>query len=137
MDEAHIPIEKLEVFKRFAQIADEIWNIVRQWTPFEKDTLGKQLVRAIDSVGANLVEGDGRQGNADALRFLVIARASAREAKYWVDRAQKRNLIPDSFAEPLLCDLVYATRQLNNLIKYRRSINSNGQTREDAEAYEA
>lgn len=39
--------------------ADEIWEIVNAWETFAKLTVGKQLVRSADSIGANIAEGTG------------------------------------------------------------------------------
>ena len=52
--------ENLRVFQLSELLADEIWTIVTNWKYFEKDTVGKQLVRTVDSVGANISEGAGR-----------------------------------------------------------------------------
>lgn len=46
--------EKLEIYQLAEKLADEIWFIVEKWQYFEKDTVGKQIVRAADSVGANI-----------------------------------------------------------------------------------
>jgi len=43
----------LRVYQLAEILADEIWIIVNNWKYFEKDTVGKQLVKAADSVGAN------------------------------------------------------------------------------------
>ncbi len=46
--------EKLDVYKLSEKLADEIWNIVREWDKFTKDTIGKQIVRSADNVCANI-----------------------------------------------------------------------------------
>ncbi len=38
-------LEKLEVYNIAENFSDDIWNIVIAWKNFEKDTIGKQLVR--------------------------------------------------------------------------------------------
>ena len=43
----------LRVYQLSEILADEIWIIVNSWKYFEKETVGKQLVKAADSVGAN------------------------------------------------------------------------------------
>jgi four helix bundle protein len=68
--------QKLDVYKLAETMAQECWRLARDWPPFDRDTLGKQLVRAADSVGANIAEGYGRGDVADHKRFLRIARGS-------------------------------------------------------------
>jgi four helix bundle protein len=48
--------------------------IVVKWSVFARDTVGKQLVKAADSVGANIAEGTGRGTFVDNRRFVRIAR---------------------------------------------------------------
>jgi len=83
----------LRVYQLAEILADEIWIIVNNWKYFEKDTVGKQLVRAADSVGANISEGTGRGSFQDNRRFVKIARGSLNETQYWLRRAYKRDLI--------------------------------------------
>jgi hypothetical protein len=46
--------EKLRVYKLAETLADGIWDIVLKWNYLAKDTVGKQMIRAADSIGANL-----------------------------------------------------------------------------------
>ncbi|MGA8021052.1 MAG: four helix bundle protein [Desulfobacterales bacterium] len=71
-------------------LADEIWDIVTNWNYFEKDTIGKQLVKAADSIGANIAEGTGRGTPADNRKFIRIARGSLNETKYWVGTGSQK-----------------------------------------------
>ncbi len=57
---ARTQFENLRVYQLSEELADEVWESVFEWKHFEKDTLGKQLVRATDSIGANIAEGTGR-----------------------------------------------------------------------------
>jgi len=83
----------LRVYQLAEILADEIWIIVNNWKYFEKDTVGKQLVKAADSVGANISEGTGRGSFQDNRRFVKIARGSLNETQHWLRRAYKRDLI--------------------------------------------
>ena len=69
-----VPFEDLRVFRLAETLADEIWDIVTNWNYFEKDTIGKQLVKAADRIGANIAEGTGRGTPADNRKFIRIAR---------------------------------------------------------------
>ena len=64
--------------------ADEIWRVVTCWPNFAKDTLGKQLVRAIDGVAPNIAEGSGRHSYQDNRWFVRIARGSLNETQHWL-----------------------------------------------------
>jgi len=93
---AFLRFEELNVFKLAEKLADEVWNIVFSWKHFEKETLGKQLVRAVDSIGANISEGAGRGTPKDNQRFIRIARGSLNETKFWLRRAKKRSLLNEA-----------------------------------------
>jgi four helix bundle protein len=85
--------EKLRVYRSSEKLADELWRIVMTWGYFERDTVGKQLVRAGDSIGANIAEGAGRGRFPDNRRFVRMARGSLNETKHWLRRAHKRSLL--------------------------------------------
>src|SRR6266850_4797481 len=85
--------EKLRVYRLSEKLADELWKIVIPWGYFERDTVGKQLVRAGDSIGANIAEGTGRGTFLDNRRFVRMARGSLNETKHWLRRAHKRGLL--------------------------------------------
>ena len=85
--------ENLAVYHLAEKLADEVWSVVLTWDHFSKDTLGKQLVRAADSVGANMAEGTGRKSYQDNRRFVRNARGSLNEARHWLRRAHRRHLL--------------------------------------------
>lgn len=85
--------ENLRVYQLSEQLADLVWEIVLGWNTFARDTVGKQLVKAADSVGANIAEGTGRGSYVDNRRFVKIARGSLNETKHWLRRAFKRRLL--------------------------------------------
>jgi four helix bundle protein len=87
--------EDLHVYQLSEQIADEIWEVVRGWDNFARDTVGKQIVRSADSVGANLAEGFGRGSFQDNRRFIKIGRGSLYETRHWLRRAFKRGLLTE------------------------------------------
>lgn len=105
------------------------------WPSFPQSTVGKQLVRAADSVGANLHEGDGRHSNADASHFFVMARASLQESRYWLRVALDRNLVSPEVGQPLLDEADEIGRMIQGLIRFRRS--QPGLAKEEREPYEA
>ena len=99
--ESKTSFEDLRVYQLSEQLADEVWQIVITWDYFAKDTVGKQLVKAADSVGANIAEGCGRFNYKDNSRFIKIARGSLYETKHWLRRAFRRNLLEKTQIEKL------------------------------------
>ncbi|HEY9729025.1 MAG TPA: four helix bundle protein [Chroococcales cyanobacterium] len=85
--------QDLEVYRLAERLADEIWKIVEGWQPLAQDTVGKQMIRSADSVGANIAEGVGRGSSQDNQRFVRIARGSLYETQHWLRRAYVRNLL--------------------------------------------
>jgi four helix bundle protein len=91
---------ELIVYQLAAKLGDQIWNIVLPWNGFSRDTIGKQLVKAVDSVGANIAERAGRGSYQDNRRFITMARGSFYETRHWLRRAQHRQLLtPPQVAE--------------------------------------
>ena len=90
---AYVPFEKLRVYQLSERLSDQIWRMVTTWDNFAKDTVGKQLVRAADSVGANIAEGCGRGSYVDNRRFVRIARGSLNETRHWLRRAFRRGFL--------------------------------------------
>ncbi len=86
-------LEELEVYNKSMEIGERIWAIVVTWDFFAKDTIGKQLVRAMDSVAANLSEGFGRYHYKDRMRFSYYSRGSLYESKTWIIKARNRDLM--------------------------------------------
>src|SRR5437016_3541904 len=109
--------EKLRVYKLAEELADEIWNIVLCWDNFAKDTVGKQIVRCADSIGANIAEGTGRYNFQDNRRFVKIARCSLNETEHFLRRAFKRNLLTTSNVKKLKPPVDDLAPQLNSYLK--------------------
>jgi four helix bundle protein len=85
--------EKLQVYRLAEKLADEIWKVVVNWDHFAKSTVGNQIVRSADSVGANIAEGTGRGSYQDNRRFIRNARGSLNETRHWLRRAHSRHLL--------------------------------------------
>jgi four helix bundle protein len=104
----------LDVYLRAVSLAHELYRAVAPWPSLDRWTVGVQMIRAADSVGANLAEGSGRFGYADQRRFLFIARGSACELQHWLEQAQARKL---SCPDNALDEAAEVTRMLNGLIR--------------------
>ena len=105
---------RLVAYRLAADLADELHSCVAVWPEAERESIGDQLVRAIDSVGANIAEATGRWTLADKRRLLLIARGSLHEAEHWIERAEARGLL----ARGTIDRIPEIARTLNGLIKH-------------------
>src|SRR3989339_635850 len=98
-------LEELQVYQLAMEMAEKIWIIVVNWNYFEKDTIGKQFVRAADSIAANLSEGFGRYFYKENKQFCYYSRGSLFETKTWLRKAFNRKLIEEATYFKLSNDL--------------------------------
>jgi len=112
-----IDLKDLEVYKLSEELSDMIWNIVIKWDYFAKDTLGKQLVKASDSIAANIAEGYGRYHYKENKNFCYFARGSLEETKTWLRKSIRRGLINQSKHQELLDIIKKLPKLLNSYIK--------------------
>jgi len=109
--------EKLQVYQLSEKIADSIWNIVATWNPLARDTVGKQIVRSADSIGANIAEGSGRGSLVDNRRFVRMARGSLYETLHWLRRSYTRKLLTQSEVKKLRVLVQELSPKLNAFLR--------------------
>jgi len=112
-----VRFQDLEVYRLAEEVADDVWEIVRTWDGLARDTVGKQLIRAADSIGANIAEGSGRASSGDTRRFLRIARGSLMETQHWLRRAFRRKLLTPDQTLALQASMDHLPLKLNALLK--------------------
>jgi len=110
-------LEDLEVYQQAMELGEKVWEIVINWNYFAKDTIGRQLVRAVDSVASNLSEGFGRFFYKENKQFCFYARGSLYETKTWLIKANNRKLITDDAFISLEKDITELGKKLNAYIK--------------------
>src|SRR4051812_30467818 len=103
----------LVVYRLAAELANDVHDAVVRWPKVELWSIGIQLIRAADSIGANIAEAQGRHRPADRRRVLLIARGSLYETEHWMLQAEARRLLPPGAAKRL--DEI--GRALNGLIR--------------------
>mgnify|MGYP001085271663 CR=1 FL=1 len=110
-------IEELKVYSLSMEMAESIWVIVIRWDYFAKDTIGRQLIRAADSIAVNLSEGFGRYHYKENIHFSYYSRGSLSETKTWLIKARNRHLISSSDYENFTKQIDDIGVKLNNYIK--------------------
>ncbi|MCD6539109.1 MAG: four helix bundle protein [Candidatus Omnitrophica bacterium] len=114
----YLELEDISAYRISFELANYIWNIVMKWDYFTKDTIGKQLVRAIDSISANIAEGFGRYFKKDKVNFYHYSYGSISESLDWVKKAKIRNLLKDEDEEYIISVLDKLPKEISNLINF-------------------
>lgn len=83
-------INDLDIYNLSMQIGEQTYKIISEWDNFNRNTIGYQLIRAVDSTPANISEGFGRYYYEDQRRFCYFARGSLFETKTWLLKANER-----------------------------------------------
>jgi four helix bundle protein len=110
-----------ELYSLTMDFSQKIWDFVATWPNFAKYTMGKQIVRSADSISANLQEGLGRYHFKDRNLFYLYARGSLFETRCWIEKANKRNLIPQVKQTALLEQMNIIHLEINIIIKATRN----------------
>jgi four helix bundle protein len=108
-------IHRLEDFKTYQmamELGEEVWSAVSSWNFFDRDTVGKQLVQAVDSIAANLSEGLSRYFK-EIKNFSYYSRGSLFETKTWLTKSANRKLIEQSKFDQLISELEIIGKMIN------------------------
>jgi len=111
-------LEELNIYNTADEISDSIWELVDGWTYFQKDTIGKQLVRSADSIIANIAEGYGRYFFKENRNFCYYSRGSLLETKNWLGKAFRRKIIEENSYNNLVSSIDSLHKSLNAYISY-------------------
>jgi four helix bundle protein len=88
-------IYELDVYNLSEKLSDMIWYDYDKWAEKVQKTIGYQIIRAADSIAANLAEGYGRFTPADRKTFYRYARGSFEETKAWLRKLIRRKIITE------------------------------------------
>jgi four helix bundle protein len=91
---------ELIVWQEAASLAANILEVAPHVRGFSAINAADQMVRAADSIPANIAEGYGRGISRDGLRFLTIARSSTTELESHLRAAIRSRRLPPERAEP-------------------------------------
>lgn len=124
----------LEVWKQSRALASLIYKASNTFPQHEQFGLTSQLRRASVSVPSNIVEGCGRGGTKDSLRFFFIARGGLYEMETQILIASDLNYMSEEESKTLLTKESNCRRLLNGFINYYQGLGS-GQVQEPQEGY--
>ena len=107
----------MKPYKTAFNPSNYVWEIVIRWDSFAKDTVGKQFVKAVDSISANIAEGFGRYFKKDKINFYRYSNGSVKESFDWNEKAKVRNLINKDEYQHIFGELQKLPKENNQLVK--------------------
>ena len=117
MEKEFLQLNDVQPYKTALKLSNYVWEIVIRWDYFAKDTVGKQFVKAVDSISANIAEGFGRYFKKDKINFYRYSNGSVKESFDWNEKAKVRNLINKDEYQHILGELQKLPKEINQLIK--------------------
>jgi four helix bundle protein len=118
MNNKFLGLNDISSYSLSNDISNRIWVIVINWPIFARKTVCEQIVKAVDSISANIAEGFGRYFKRDKVKFYYYARASVIETLTWLEKSFKRRLISKEEYFSLRKGLEILPRDINSLINF-------------------
>jgi four helix bundle protein len=126
MAEAAKRFEDLTVFQEARKLLQSVYAATRE-APFSKDyALVNQVRRAAVSIMANIAEGFERNGNAEFIQFLYIAKGSCGEVRAELMAALDQKYIDAQSYDKLDDKARHVGSMLSNLISYLKKSGQKG-----------
>jgi len=117
-------LERLDIWKRAIEYADDIYVLTRSFPKEERFGLISQLRRSSVSISSNIAEGISRSSDADLGRFLEITHGSLLESVSELVITQKQQFLNEE-------DFQRAYERAENLSKmlsgFRRTLKENSE----------
>jgi four helix bundle protein len=117
-DKKYLQLNKINAYTVSFYLSNYVWKIVVTWDYFSKDTVGKQIVRAVDSISANIAEGFGRYSKKDKVHFYRYSYGSVKESLDWNEKAHIRMLFDEEQYKYIFNELQKLPKLIHQLIQF-------------------
>lgn len=114
----YLELKDISAYNTAFDLANYVYDIVIKWDYFAKDTVGRQLVKAVDSISTNIAEGFGRYFKKDKINFYRYSYGSIAESLDWIEKANKRGLLKEEEISYIAGELKRLPKDINSLIKF-------------------
>jgi four helix bundle protein len=111
--------KSLLVWQKAQTLAVDIYQLSKSADFSREFALADQMRRAAISIPSNIAEGDERDTDKDAVRFLYIAKGSVAELRTQLDLANKVSLLSNTSFTVFDQQAEEIARMLRGLIKAR------------------
>jgi four helix bundle protein len=121
VEKKYLKLNDIDAYKVAFNLSNYVWDLIVKWDRFNSDTIGKQFVRSVDSISANLAEGFGRYSKKDKFKFYRISFGSMYESLDWNEKALKRKLLTKSEYDYIYSELQKLPKLIHQLINFTNS----------------
>lgn len=104
----------------FACRITRLFQYLTEDAEYREYIFSKQIIRSGSSVGANIMEAQHAQSDADFLSKMQIALKEANETEYWLNLLHDNGYINDSAHSSLENDRIRIHKLLNKIVKTTR-----------------
>ena len=106
--------QDLDVYQRASTLFPRVYKLVRSWSIADQKELGSQIIRAANSIHANIAEGYSKTPN-DFKRYLGIAIGSCDELVSHFNDAYQVGLLEQENYKSLIAEYAVVGKQLTRL----------------------
>lgn len=117
-DKKFLELKDINAYNISFDLSNYVWDLIIHWDFFEKDVVGKQFAKAVDSISANVAEGFSRYFKKDKINFYRYSYGSISESLDWTAKARKRDLLKDKEYQHIVGILNVLPREINHLINF-------------------
>ncbi|MBI4930953.1 MAG: four helix bundle protein [Bacteroidetes bacterium] len=118
MGKKYLTLNDIEAYKISFHLSNYTWNIVVKWDFFSRDTVGRQFVRSVDSISANIAEGFGRYSKKDKIKFYRYSFGSLHESFDWNQKSKVRGLLKEEKYQSVFSELQKLPQSIHHLINF-------------------
>ena len=110
-------VYELDIYRLAEEISDMIWCDFDSWEKKVQNTIGFQIIRATDSIAANIAEGFGRYSCPDRKKFYIYSRGSFEETKAWLRKLFRRQVLKENRQQEYVLKINELGPKLNAFIQ--------------------
>lgn len=118
MEKKYLDLKDINAYRISFELSNYVWEVVVNWEYFTRDTVGKQYVKAVDSISANIAEGFGRYHKKEKVHFYRYSYGSIKESMDWTLKSKKRNLLSESNFDYIYEKLDQLPKEIHSLINF-------------------
>ncbi len=118
MEKKYLKLNNIDAYKVAFNLSNYVWDLIIKSGRFNLDTIGKQFIRSVDSISANIAEGFGRYSKKDKIKFFRISFGSMYESLDWNEKAFKRKVISKKEYDHIFSELQKLPKLIHQLINF-------------------